>query len=147
MTDVMSMEVKGIEELQEKMSQVVKDLGGAPAINAMRDCTLKVQRDAKIFAPVDTGRLRASIMPEVKTHTETIEGVVGSNVIYSPYQELGTGIYAGSTESYAGSFAMMTAMGAKGGIRPRRYLARALENNREYIKKVWEGIVGRIVRK
>jgi len=147
MTDVMEMDVEGVEEVQRKMEQVVRDLGGAPVVNAMRDCTLKVQRDAKILAPVDTGRLRASIFPEVRTHTEVIEGVVGSNVTYAPYQELGTGIYAGPEASFAGSFAVMGALGAKGGIRPRRFLARALERNREFIKHTWEGITGRIVSK
>lgn len=147
MTDVMGMDVEGVREVQKKMEQVVRDLQGAPVVNAMRDCTLKVQRDAKIFAPVDTSRLRNSIFPEVRTHTEVIEGVVGTNVKYAPYQEFGTGIYAGPEASFAGSFAIMGALGAKGGIKPRRYLARALEHNREFIKSKWEGIVGRIVSK
>ncbi len=48
---------------------------------------LMIERESKIFAPVDTGRLRASI------HTE-MEGElvwkVCTNVYYAIYQEFGT---------------------------------------------------------
>jgi HK97 gp10 family phage protein len=83
-------EIRGLKEVQAKMEQVVKDLNGAPYLNAMRDATLIVTRDAKRNAPVDTGRLRASITPEVKQRWLTTQGVVGSNVKYAPYVELGT---------------------------------------------------------
>ena len=72
------------------MERAVRELRGTPMLNAMRDSTLFVTRDAKINAPVDSGRLRASITPEVRTAGETVEGVVGSNVTYAPYVELGT---------------------------------------------------------
>ena len=76
-------EVKGLEETQEKLTQVLEDLDGPPMVRAMRTATLMVQRDAKIFSPVDTGRLRASITPKVVTMAEVVEGVVGSNVSYA----------------------------------------------------------------
>lgn len=45
-----------------------------------------VESAAKGFAPVDTGRLRASI-----THDADETGaVIGTNVEYAPYVELGT---------------------------------------------------------
>jgi hypothetical protein len=40
------------------------DLHGEPMLQGMRNATLLVTRDAKRFAPVDTGRLRASITPD-----------------------------------------------------------------------------------
>lgn len=89
MIDV-KVEVKGLRELQKKSEQTVRDLRGEPMLKAMRDATLIVTRGAKINAPVDTGRLRASITPEVRSEGEDMLGVVGSNVIYAPYQELGT---------------------------------------------------------
>ena len=55
----------------------------------MEKACLIVERDAKINAPVDTGRLRASITHEVEV-TEEITGRVGTNVKYAPYQEFGT---------------------------------------------------------
>lgn len=85
-----SAEIKGLKETQRNLEKAVQDLRGTPMVNAMRDATLIIDRDAKKNAPVDTGRLRASIIPEVTTIGETVQGVIGSNVKYAPYMELGT---------------------------------------------------------
>ena len=108
MVDV-RVEVRGLRETQKKLEQVLNDLRGSPMLQAMRDATLIVERSAKLYAPVDTGRLRASITPEVRTGFgggDVIQGVVGSNVEYAPYQELGTRRMKG-----------------------KRYLQRAVEDN------------------
>lgn len=55
--------------------------------DTMRTATMMVTRSAKIFSPVDTGRLRASITPEVKTAFKHVVGIVGSIVEYAPFQE------------------------------------------------------------
>lgn len=54
--------------------------------------SLRVEGAAKRAAPVDTGRLRASITHEVEDHRAELEvvGRVGTNVEYAIYQELGT---------------------------------------------------------
>ncbi len=49
--------------------------------------TLLVERDAKEMCPVDTGTLRRSITHEFNSPTEA---VVGSNIEYAPYVEMGT---------------------------------------------------------
>jgi len=128
MTDV-SVEVEGLEEAQAKAEQVARDLRGPPFLQGMRDATLIVTRDAKVNAPVDTGRLRASITPEVRPHGPTVQGVVGSNVTYAPYQELG----------------WTTPSGTK--VPGRRYLQRALEDNAEKIFKLLGKVVSMIVSK
>ena len=48
--------------------------------------TLRVESNAKRFAPVDTGRLRASIASNIKPD----RGEVGTNVEYAPFMEFGT---------------------------------------------------------
>jgi HK97 gp10 family phage protein len=60
---------------------------------------LRVERDAKILAPVDTGRLRASITHRLE-HDANGQPVVfvGTNVKYAPFIEFGTGS-RGSTSS------------------------------------------------
>ena len=83
-------EIRGLKETQANMERIVRDLRGEPYLSAMRRATLLVQRSAKQKAPVDTGRLRASITPEVRWQGDTAVGVVGSNVKYAPYIELGT---------------------------------------------------------
>jgi len=57
--------------------------------NMLKACLL-VERDAKKNAPVDTGRLRASITHELETEKDELIGIVGTNVVYAKYQEFGT---------------------------------------------------------
>jgi len=115
-------EIRGLKDIQKRMDQAVKDIGGSPVLDWMRKATLLVQRDAKKLAPVDTGRLRASITPEVRTAFHTIEGVVGSNVVYAPYQEFGTKYMPG-----------------------RFYLRDALQQNADRIFKLLGDTVAQIV--
>lgn len=117
-------EIRGLREVQAKMEQVAKDVTGTPMRDAMRDATLLVVRSAKINAPVDTGRLRASIVPEVRVMTGTVQGIVGSNVVYAPFQELGTKRMKG-----------------------RFYLRRAIESNLAKIKELLSRAVGAVVEK
>ena len=147
-------EIHGLKEAQAKMEQVVKDLNGAPYLNAMRDATLLVTRDAKINAPVDTGRLRASITPEVKQRWRRVEGVVGSNVKYAPYVELGTRPHwppPGALATWArrhgiDEFLVQRAIGRRG-TKAVEFLKRAFEDNSERIVALLGHAVGRIVRK
>jgi len=46
---------------------------------------------AKILAPVDTGRLRASIGWTIGTTSSGLFAEVGTNVEYAPFVEFGTG--------------------------------------------------------
>jgi len=48
---------------------------------------------ARRFAPVDTGRLRASITAELVQYAGSIAVLVGSNVNYAMFQHEGTGLY------------------------------------------------------
>lgn len=56
-------------------------------LRALEAVGLHAEGEAKMLAPVDTGRLRNSI-------THGVEGTdtayIGSNVEYAPYQEMGT---------------------------------------------------------
>ena len=55
------------------------------------DIALRIEADAKKNSPVDTGTLRASISSVVEDLAgHTVKAVIGSNVEYAPYQELGT---------------------------------------------------------
>lgn len=121
---LLSDEIRGLQETQKKTEQTLRDLKGEPFLEGMRDATLYVQRDARINAPVDTGRLRASITPEIRSFGDTIQGVVGSNVTYAPYQELGTKW-----------------------MKAKLYLRRALESNKDRIMKRLNDAVSKIVRK
>jgi hypothetical protein len=84
---IIEMDIKGVEALTKKMDQMVIDLSGDEMLEGIREATMLVTRDARILAPVDTGRLRASIAPEVDSQGKEVRGVVGSNVVYAPFQE------------------------------------------------------------
>ena len=77
-------------ELEFYTDEVVKEYNTAIE-QAMKEAVLIVEADAKRNAPVDTGRLRASITNEVrKIAGAVLEGRVGTNVDYAKYVELGT---------------------------------------------------------
>lgn len=155
-----NVEVKGLKETQAKMEQVVRDLKGGPMVGAMKKATLLVEREAKIRSPVDTGRLRASITPSVTQNP--LQGIIGSNVFYAPYQELGTGRFAGRSRHWPPAAALETwarrhgiesgfvvarAIGMRGGLRPRRFLRGAVEANAEKIRDLLDAAVRLVVNK
>lgn len=51
---------------------------------------VRVQTRSKRLAPVDTGRLRASITHEMGAEGRDLVARIGTNVHYAPYLELGT---------------------------------------------------------
>lgn len=55
---------------------------------------IRVERLAKRLAPVDTGRLRASINWRIESDRRGLVAIVGTSVDYAPYQEFGTSIMA-----------------------------------------------------
>lgn len=119
MADI-KIEVRNLEAVTKNMERMVEELHGAPMLAGMRQATLLVQRSARVNSPVDTGRLRASIAPEVTMQGLNVQGIIGSNVVYAPFQELGTRYMQG-----------------------KRYLGRALESNERAIV----ALVGDVVRK
>ena len=78
----------------------------------------KAESYAKKLAPVDTGNLRNSI-----THAQEDENteVIGTNVEYAPYQELGTHKMA-----------------------PHPFLRPAAENHASEYKQIWERELAKI---
>ena len=156
------MDVKGMKEVQAKMTQVVRDMRGSLMYGAMSKATLLVQRDARKNAPVDRGPLRASITPEVVVRSNVIQGIVGSNVKYAPYQELGTRRFkapwtpifrwamrkVGGDKKAAGALAVTAIRSIKAkGIKAKRYLQRALEDNADKIYRILGKTVAYIVEK
>ena len=77
------------------------------------------ERAAMQLAPVDTGRLRASISHIVDDNMVAI----GTNVEYAPYQELGT-------------YRMSAANGGRGYLRP------AITDNIEAYRRIIQNVLG-----
>lgn len=71
----------------------LRELFESPSGEVARDLqrrALQVERAAKQLCPVDTGRLRSSITNEIGQDGEGLVAVIGTNVEYAPYVELGT---------------------------------------------------------
>jgi HK97 gp10 family phage protein len=120
-----TVEVKGLRELQRKFERITRELSKNPVMQAIAKATLLVQRDAKKNAPVDTGRLRASIMPDIVTRDTIVQGLVGSNVEYAPYQEFGT----------------------RRGVPAVRYLQRALNDNARRIAQLLRTTIAGVIKR
>jgi len=154
--------IDGLDEFNKKVEQIQRDISGSPMRAAMAQATLLVARTARMEAPVDRGPLRASITPDVVVRDRVVQGVVGSNLEYAPYQELGTRpfwppwkplyewalrVVRGDKEA-AGALAAGARMAiAARGIRAKRFLQRARETNARRIYQIIGDAVGRIVRK
>jgi len=154
--------IRGLDPFNAKVEQVQRDVSGSPMAAAMGQATLIVTRAARKNAPVDRGPLRASIVPEVVTRDKVVTGIVGSNREYAPYMELGTRpfwppwrpLYEWAVRKMRGDRKAAGALAAGArlaiaarGIKAKRYLQRAIEDNSARIKRIIEQAVGRIVRR
>jgi HK97 gp10 family phage protein len=87
-----------IPRLEELKGQI-KDLGSkaTPRLKHGLNIFLSMVADAaRLKVPVSTGRLQTSITHQVTSLGDRVEGRVGTNVVYAPYVELGTGVYGPS---------------------------------------------------
>lgn len=73
--------IQRMQELDEAVTQNLEE--------AAEEIGLRILADARRNAPVDTGRLRASIEQETRRVTDhAVKALVGSNVDYAPVQEI-----------------------------------------------------------
>jgi len=80
-------EIKGLKETQERMAALLQEIsagGGLEAIIAK--ATLRAHRYATMIVHVDTGRLKNSLFPRVSAQGNDVYGIVGTNVVYAPFE-------------------------------------------------------------
>ena len=82
-----SVEIKGTEEFAAAMERGQRVLRSARVAQAMRTAAMLVTSSARRNVPVDTGRLRASVIPVVQFGGKTVQGIIGTNVVYGPFVE------------------------------------------------------------
>ena len=61
-----------------------------PAARVTEKAARDIERDAKAFAPVDTGNLRSSISTDVTVTGRSVLAEIGPTASYGEYVELGT---------------------------------------------------------
>ena len=95
----------------------------------------RAETHAKELCPVDTGNLRNSITHQVVSE-DTVQ--IGSNVVYAPYVELGTGPHFTPPPEWMQDNAERGSGIGKSFVKPRPYLRPAIENYREEYKQIIE---------
>ena len=78
------------EGLDELMRKATPDILAGPVTEFFKRALLYMEGQAVRNAPVDTGRLRASITSALDTRSLPLWGKVTTNVFYAPYVEFGT---------------------------------------------------------
>jgi hypothetical protein len=154
MADDLRFEILGRIEAQRKLDQVVRDLRGQPFLDGMREATLLVQTDAQKRAPVDIGRLRASITSEIRQAVSTgnVLGAVGSALGYAAAVELGSkphwppikALEVWARRHGVNAYAVARAISIRG-TKAHRFLQGAFEANEAAIVDKLGSVVGRIV--
>lgn len=163
-TGEIGVKVQGMKELQAKAEQMVRDLHGTPMLQAMRRATLIVEASAKrnlgaytgaeFSGGVDTGQLRASIVPDIATRDGQVVGIVGTNMEHAPFVEYGTKPHwppEGALEVWArrhhmSEYVVRRAIAMKG-TRAIKFFERAFNENLERVKLILGDVVGEIVKK
>lgn len=135
--------MKGYEETLEYMNHLEGAMHGTPMLRAMQRAAMLVMRDARVRVQVDTGRLRSSITPEVRTNGREVIGVIGSNVKYAPYVETGTrphwppkGALAVWARRHGMSEGAIRYIIGTRGTRPHPYLVPAVEQNADKVVRI-----------
>lgn len=134
----MTIIIEGMETTRANLKRIdwqLSDMRGP-----MRKATNLVAGAAQSNAPVDTGKLKSSILPSVSSSGNTTTGIVGSSVAYAPFMELGTRPHfppVSALEGWASRHGMnafvVARTIARRGLKARRYLQRALDDNRRRI--------------
>jgi HK97 gp10 family phage protein len=81
--------IKGLSSLQAKLRNLDPLTRNAVA-RGVQLAAIKVEGDAKMLAPEDTGALRRSITTNSRSTANGAEASIGSSLEYAAYQELGT---------------------------------------------------------
>lgn len=154
--------VKNADEVIRRLEQFPQ-ISSAELTTAMQNSVALMVREAKIEAPVNTGRLRSAIGGEVRTEISgEVTGLVAARTEYAAAVEFGQRPHmppmeairywamrkfgVGGFESYR--VAMMIALKiAKRGVKGKFYMKNAYARTKEQITKQFEAAVERIANK
>lgn len=131
--------IANLKRINKQLSNLKKPMQKATGI---------VTASAKQNVPVDTGHLQKRIMSMVSSSGNTTKGVVGSNVHYAPFMELGTRPHfppVSALEGWASRHGMnafvVARTIARRGLKARLYMKRALDENvRRVVRIIVAGI-------
>lgn len=129
----MSIKLEGLDDVLKMLEYKDTDL-----TNVLQKACALVERDAKINTPKGTGELRRSITSKVEGNT----GIVFTPLLYAPYVEYGTGLFA---EEKGRSDVPWRYKDDEGvwhvtyGMSPHPYMRPALQKNKQKILEMLKG--------
>lgn len=127
-----------MDRLLSRLRRIERGAGLREGIG--RACREVVERAAVRNCPVDTGNLQGSITSETPGPSDPPVGVVGTNVEYAPYVELGTGIFAQNGDGRQDvPWRYQDAEGnwhTTSGQRPQPFLQPALRDNEDAVRRL-----------
>ena len=93
--ELVKVEVEGLKEAQDRLTRLAQRLGSGAGVEAiMARAMLRAHRYATMIVHVDTGRLKNSLFPRLSRAPNTIYAVVGTNVVYAPFEHARGGTHA-----------------------------------------------------
>lgn len=128
----MSIKFEGLEEVLDSLDNLYDMANYSKGLE--KACML-VERSAKQKAPKGTGELRRSITSKV----DNLQGVVYTPLLYAPYIEYGTGLFAENGGRSNVPWSYKDEQGewhTTSGMPPHPYMRPALNENREQILRV-----------
>ena len=161
MTEV-RVKIEGLEKLQRRFG-ASGPIVGEEISRAMKASVVYLEGKVKPLTPVNVGRLRSSITHAVeKGPGGRTVGMVGSNVVYAPFVELGTkphwppftpisywvqrklGVPPAAKEHYAVVRGVQAAI-ARRGTKAVEMFQKGFEDAKGFIEKQFEGAMDRIL--
>ena len=133
----MAVEYSGFKELILKFNKMGSD---DEIQEALGDACALVERAAKEKAPKNTGELRRSIESTV----EGTKGIVFTPLLYAPYVEFGTGLFAEEGGRKDVPWHYQDDQGnwhSTNGMKPQPFMRPALNENREEILRLLGGSI------
>lgn len=135
----MAVKIEGMEEVAE----AIQELGNAADIEeALKKVCMLIERAAKQNAPKGNGELRRSIQSKINKTDDDIEGIVYTPLLYAPYVEFGTGLFAEEGGRQDVPWRYKDDKGewhSTRGMKPQPYLRPAFNDNREEILRIIRG--------
>ena len=132
----MSIKLEGLDNVIKELKGLEKDI-----TPALQKCCALVEASAKELAPKGTGELRRSITSTVANN----EGIVYTPLLYAPYIEYGTGLFAENGGRQDVPWKYKDDDGTwytTYGMHPHPYMRPALnKNKKKIIELIKEGII------
>jgi HK97 gp10 family phage protein len=127
---------QGLDDITEKLDSLMDAANVKAALG--KACAI-VERTAKQKAPKGNGELRRSITSKVDEVGGDIAGIVFTPLLYAPYVEYGTGLFAEEGGRQDVPWHYQDDEGewhTTSGMKPSPYMRPALYENREQIKRI-----------